>query len=215
MIITQHNVAIPSSRQYDPLDGTVIRIISALAERDCQVPGVRVEFCPVPIPTNRGLLYRIRAISTADCRLWLGREGATPQRNLGYSPSQAVIPGFHLTLCTDETGPTLAVYTGGNWRADRERFMYDKPPALANGHDRWYLAYQGGHQRAGDYLHHRHRRSPRLFHTTAGGLQYGRTSEDPPSYETAALLERFAAWYRDNLLPQILAIPPVGIVRPA
>ena len=152
----------PKSRQF-PFDEVCEQIVRALEERNWRVPGIKVEFDTYGRGTRQ---YRlVRYIKGDDFRLWFCRV----QANMGdwndtAAINEIVIPGKDLRVYEDESGPTLYVYVGRNWRRDREAFInHSKVNSKLMGEPRTYLKYSGSCdcRAAGTPHAHNRRRPPR------------------------------------------------------
>lgn len=124
----------PTSRQY-PIDALCERIVRALETKKWTVPGIKVEF---HVYGTGELKYRyVQRIEGRDFLLYFGR--IQGRLDGGWNDTAAidtlVINGKQLELYEDHSGPSLYVYTGGDWDADCEAFKkerkYDERHALS------------------------------------------------------------------------------------
>lgn len=199
----------PCSRQF-PFDEVSERIVRALEARNWNVPGIRVTFRTA----GDGVSQMVDSIAGDGFRLWFCRV----QRSMGHwndtaAVTELAIPGRELHVHDNEDGPTYYVYVGGNWSADKERFIsYGKVNSKLNREPRMYLRYKGqcGCGGARGMAHtHRGRRSSLLVHDNDLGREYDPEGDEPRSYRTDQVFAAFTRWLKSDLLARIEAVPAV------
>lgn len=198
----------PKSRQY-PFDEVCERIVKEIEQRAWDIPGVTVEFDTYG--TGDATYRYVSNIEGDDFRLHFCRPQGllAPERKWNdiAAVNRLVIPRHELTVYDDESGPTLAVYVGNDWDADKQAFKHGlKVNSKLYEQPRTYLLYHGhGYNR---------RRAGALAHNNDLGREYELEPGDIPFYETAVLFERFRLWLEDHVLSSILDAPVRPFVEP-
>ncbi len=206
----------PTSRQF-LFDALCERIVRELEKRNWQVPGLAVEFDTYGSGEQKMMI--VREISGADFRLHFGRpQGLLPggRWNDVAAISDLTIPGFQLSVYSDNSGPTFYVYVGEDWEADKHWFFHSsKVNSKLYGDPRRYLKYSGRYSRSLPAM---------LVHDNDLGREYDPIRfnpdiHDPKPYEfqeylTEAIFVQFMQWLNTNVLAVILAQPEQEPVDP-
>ena len=117
-------VSYPECTQF-PMDIVCKKIVQALEKRDWQVPGIKVTL--VLLEKNKERVVAVRSIDGTDFKIWIDRKQGLEEGFFGYNntyggPSIIVIPKKHLSVKSDESGPTLRIYADTKWETDKHKF---------------------------------------------------------------------------------------------
>jgi len=222
----------PKSRQF-PFDETCEQIVRELEKRNWSMPGITIEFSDYG--SGEQHLSYVRKISGDDFSLHFCRQqGSLPgdRYNDIAAVSTIVIPKKELSVYEDESGPSLNLYVGKNWNADKERFINSsKVNSKLNGELRTYLKYSGacncrstnGAAFGADLLlgaimrdsrnpiefkHiHTGQRSPLLVHNHDLHREYDPVKKEPTFFVTSEVMTEFDVYLKKNVLKRILATP--------
>lgn len=197
----------PTSRQF-PVDAVCEAIVRELEKRNWEVPGISVEFNTYGSGHQKFRL--VRYIIGENFKLWFCRIQRTMPGghwNDTAAVTELIIPRKELHVHEDESGPTLRVYVGNDWEADREWFMRSaKVNTRLHNEPRRHLEYSGSISLTGK-SYYPGRRPPYLVTNSDLGRQYTPEEGEPTHYDTAAIMEEFRQWLEENVLNVILSQP--------
>ena len=191
----QETVSKPRKKVYQfPFDEVCEQIVSELKKRHWKVPDFKVTF------GKYGLDY----IESGNFKLWFCRDNSK-------FPSELAIPNKYLEVYDDESGPTLYLYVGKDWRKDRKKFMFGrKMHTKYEGRPKIYLRYQGRCKCEGNeasWHTHTDTRAPLLWVDNDLGREYDPEGDEPTFFSTESVFWDFAQYLRDVVLSKIVRAP--------
>ncbi|HUV47359.1 MAG TPA: hypothetical protein VMX11_00155, partial [Actinomycetes bacterium] len=198
----------PTSTQF-PFDPVCAEIIRALEARNFDVPGMEVTV--TTYGSGEQWMRHVHTVTGSDFKIMFERDqGPMPGGRWlrsGAVSSVAILRNL-IHVYSDESGPTLRVYVGDNWEADRLAFRQDYGVnSRLNGERRTYLRYRGMCRcRSGLEHSHQGSRSPLLVADNDLGREYDPVPGEPTEYETATVFEAFRA-YLATVLVEIESHP--------
>jgi hypothetical protein len=193
----------PTSRQF-PFDEVTYDIVKELESRHFTAPGIKVDFHNYG-PSDSYKM--VSAIEADDFRLWFCRvQGSLGAWNDTAAVTQLNIPKKELNVFDDNSGPTLYLYVGKNWKNDKEKFVHSgKVNSKLNNEPKTYLEYKGA-WRNEPGVTYTGRVAPSLAHTNDLGRQYDPTGKEPTFFKTADVFKEFKT-YLENRLKVIRELP--------
>lgn len=192
----------PQYRLY-PMDCVCDEILRALAQKNWSVSNIQIEFDSFTHPEH-GKCKCVTAIEGPDFLLRFYRPG-NPARPDAGCVSDVVIPGKHLAVYQDFSGPHFWLYVGNNWEADRYSFTHgSKSNSKLFKEPRTYLLYKGSADqseltyggRYGSLL-------PFLTHDNNLYREYDPEGAEPRYFHTRQVLDEVTDWLRANVLPRV------------
>lgn len=197
----------PKSRQF-PFDATCEQIVRALQARNWKVPGFTVEFRDYGSGAQK--LRCVDSIRSDQPAIDLAHHDVT----INFGRCQARLPGGRWSDCAaaneiqlakqilrvypDESGPSYCIYVGADWEHDRAT-CWSRPNTRLHGEPRMCIKYSGRSQWLG-------MRAP-ILTWDEDGREYGPQGDDPRSFDTARVMEKFRDYLRDIVLTVIEAHP--------
>lgn len=216
---------LPSASHF-PFDCVCGEFVRLLVERNFEVPGVEVEF-----HRYFGCIH-VAEIEGDDFRLRFHRKQG--ELSWRYNDTSAVSeltidgpPPMQLTIYSDNSGPTLYVYVGNDWEADRLSFVRNiKVSARQRGERRTYLGYHGSdapdryvrygvdwkwYGRGSSYYQvARHLIADR----DALGREYEPGGDEPTEYATGEIFTAFDEWLEARFGRLFSVVRPGFVAEP-
>lgn len=194
----------PKSRQF-PVDEVCEKIVRELEKRDWNVPDIKVKF------RSCGGFPMVDLITGQSFKISFGRAQGqlSPQYYNTAAVSEIVIPMKELHLFEDESGPTLNIYVGDDWEAEKVWFMTSsKVHTKLSGQPRRHLRYSGSASTT-ERITYRKIRPTYLIHNNDLGREHNLKNGDPKFYVTQEVMKDFKTWLENNVLAVILAQPVI------
>ncbi len=197
----------PFVRQF-PIDEVCEQIVRELEKRNWQVPGIETELGEC----GGGFPY-VSHIKSQDFELWFCRiQRAMPGKiyNDIAAIHEVIIPKKELTVFEDESGPTLTIYVGKNWKKDREQFMNSaKVNSKLRKEPRTYLRYSGSffiddRSYPSDWTG---KRKTYLLHTNDHNREYDPRGKEPKFFSTDEVMDEFKQYLEQVVLKKIISQP--------
>lgn len=203
------------------LDNTAKQVISELAKRKWEVPGIKVEIerwrsgeidgMPLGGDDHR-YVHRV-LIPGEDCVLWYQHQGLDRSGAI----HSAVIPGKALNVEYMAAYPTFFLYVGNNWYDNHTIFtsgqVFEEASANKHTYSRKVLRFRGSSEKDRIYLPSVHTiydktlaKSPYLVIDEDCGRNHT-VKDEPRFFETRAVLDEFDLYIKVHLLDRIKALP--------
>lgn len=192
----------PSGKQF-VFDKTANSIVHAIAKRNWNVPGLKIEYELRGMGEDKRIC--VSKISGEDFRMFFytWRNHGERETRFDDAVCEICIPKLSIKVFGNEEGPFVYHYVGDDWEADKEWFMDgEKRHAKLRGEPRRYLVYAGKH------LPGRENRRPETIEAfDDDGREYSSGVGDPRKYDTCGRLLFFDSWLKSQVLKYIESFP--------
>lgn len=186
----------PETIQYEYIDEAYLLLCQEIAKKDFSVEGVDI-FINAYFDGKRCFSYLSDIfVRELDVRLVAGRMGRKRQGRACFV-EKVYLPGRNLSLFDDFSGPKYELYSGAQWKRDRERFRF----LSESERQTICLEYEGSATETGGY---RNRGMLCPFLVKKGsftGFSSALVTEQKKSYRTEEVFVVFSAYLLERVLP--------------
>jgi hypothetical protein len=177
-------------------------MVRVLKERNFEAQDIEVKLNSYG-PGN--MFSYVSEIKGDDFQLVFCREQGKLGRDLNdiAGVSKLNIPGKELHVYSDNSGPTLYLYVGTDWKKDKRDFVNGlKVLSKLHGKPRTYLQYSGAWQKTYGGFFYPGKIAPFLAHHNDLQREYDPLGNEPTYFKTAEIFQEFEH-FLDNRLRQI------------